>query len=183
MTPADAGLVQRTLEGDLEGFGELHRRYFEPLTRAVTRILRDRNRAEDVAQEAYRLAFESLPRLGEPERFFPWIRRIAVNRAVEEVRRSGRRERLRERWAPRHEPTTEPTSALDRLVDGEEAERVRELLEKLPERQRAAVVLRFFEGLSFAEAAEVLGCREVTVRSNVFRGLRRLGASLSEEER
>lgn len=178
----DAELVNRTLNGDLEGFGELHSRYFERLTLTVTRIVRDRAKAEDVAQEAYHMALESLPRLGDPSRFFPWLRRIAVNRAVDETRRWGRKDRLHTAWAQHQEPGESLPTALDHLVDDERAKAVREAVELLPEKQRAAVVLRFYQGLSVRDAAEVMDCREVSVRSNVFRGLQKLGALLGARD-
>lgn len=178
----DAELVTRTLDGDLEGFGELHNRYFERLTWTVTRVLGDRGKAEDIAQEAYQMALESLPRLADPNRFFPWLRRIAVNRAVDETRRWGRKDRLHTAWADHREPETSLPTALDHLVDDERAKAVREAVQQLPERQRAAVVLRFFQGLSVRDAAQVMDCREVSVRSNVFRGLQKLGALLGAQE-
>ena len=173
---ADSDLVNRTLKGDLDGFGELHDRYFHRIASTVTRIVGDRFRAEDVAQEAYHKALESLSRLEDPDLFFPWIRRIAVNKAVEETRRWGRRDRLHTAWETYRKQRDTTSSALDHLVDGVRATEVREAVERLPEKQRAAIVLRFFQGLSIAETAEALGCQEVTVRSNVFRGLRKLGS-------
>ncbi len=180
----DSELVSRTLNGDLDGFGELHHRYFERLTLTVVRIVGDRVKAEDVAQEAYHMALESLPKLGDPDRFFPWLRRIAVNRAVDETRRWGRRDRLNTAWALHRESEAPSPTALDHLVDDERAQSVRKAVEQLPEKQRAAVVLRFFQGLSVKDAAEIMDCREVSVRSNVFRGLQKLGAMLgaSDEE-
>ena len=178
--PADAQLVNRTLAGDLESFGELHHRYFERLTRTVVTILRDRVRAEDVAQEAYQSALESLPRLADPNRFFPWLRRIAVNRAVEETRRAGRRDRLHSAWSFHRDPAAAIPSKLDRLLEDERADVLRQAVQQLPEKQRAAVVLRFFQGLSVRETAAALDCREVTVRTNVFRALQRLGSMLTD---
>ena len=60
---------------------------------------------------------------------------------------------------------------------------MRAALDRLPERQRAAVVLRFFDGLPMREIAEILGCEPVTARTQVFRGLQRLGALMREEDR
>ncbi len=83
MALPDARLVERTLEGDLEGFGELHRRYFERVVRIVSGIVGERAEAEDTAQTAYLTALKVLPSLGNPDRFYPWLCRIAVNRAIE----------------------------------------------------------------------------------------------------
>jgi RNA polymerase sigma-70 factor (ECF subfamily) len=184
MTVADSVLVQRALSGDLEGFGELHRRYYKKVVNVVFGIMRERARAEDMVQDAYVSALKDLPRLNDPNRFYPWLCRIAVNRAIEEKRKSSRRARWvgdsteggkdESSW-----PSRDP-SVLDELVEGERAERVQAALNHLPDGQRAAVVLRYFDGLAMRNIAVILGCEEVTARSQVFRGLRRLGAVLRQ---
>ena len=185
VTTADATLVQQTLSGDLESFGILHQRYFERVVRVLLRVLRDRDRAEDTAQSAYASALASLPRLTRPQGFYPWLCRIAVNQAIEDSRKRSGRARLRDQWLP---PTDQEAaeaapngeSALQRLIEGERAARVRQAIDQLPERQRAALVMRFFDDMSMRTIGEVLGCNEATVRSHVFRGLRRLGTLLEE---
>jgi RNA polymerase sigma factor (sigma-70 family) len=184
MAVADSDLVHRTLSGDLEGFGELHRRYYKKVVNVVFGIMRERGQAEDMVQDAYVSALKDLHRLNDPNRFYPWLCRIAVNRAIEEKRKTTRRAR----WvgdsseAGKDEASWKSTdpSVLDELVEGERAETVRAALHHLPDGQRAAVVLRFFDGLPMKNIAGVLGCGEVTARSQVFRGLRRLGAVLRE---
>jgi RNA polymerase sigma-70 factor, ECF subfamily len=171
----DAVLVERTLSGDLSGFGELHRRYYQRVVRVVASFLRDHSQAEDLVQDAYLSALRDLAQLREPSRFYPWICRIAVNRAIDARRRSCRREKL----DPRIEPSPSPFAAAeDGLLGRERAGALRVALEKLPERQRAAVVLRFFDELPMSSVAQVLGCEEATARSQVFRGLRKLGVFL-----
>jgi len=96
----DGRCVEQVLAGDLEGYGELHRRYFEPTVRLVAGILNgDRAVAEDTVQEAFLSALEALPRLSDGDRFFPWLKRIAVNRAIEVRRHRQRKERLHRSWS------------------------------------------------------------------------------------
>ena len=181
---SDEGLVRRTLGGDPDGFGELHRRYYARVVGVVTGILKDRARAEAEVQEAYLTALESLPCLADRERFYPWLRRIAVNRAIEAMRRTRRRERIRaEHPGGGAFEWQVPGDALEAIIRVEAGRRVRAALDRLPERQRAAVVLRFFDGLSMREIAEILGCEPVTARTQVFRGLQRLGTLVREEDR
>lgn len=182
MAVADATLVQKTLAGDIDGFGELHRRYYQKVVNVVFGIVKDRVQAEDMAQDAYMSALKELPRLVDPDRFYPWLCRIAVNRAIEDVRKRVRRSRYSANWSEKVEQraaSSEP-SALDELVKGERAESVKAALHHLPEGQRAAVVLRYFDGLPMKSIAEVLDCGEVTARTQVFRGLRRLGVLLKQ---
>lgn len=175
MENADAALVERTLSGDLEGFGELHRRYYPRVVSLVSAILRDRTRAEDLVQDAYVSALRDLPQLKDHDRFYPWIRRIAVNRALDEKRRWARRSELE---LPENLLDVRNAAGDERLLRDERRETVRLALEKLPEGQRAAVILRFFDELPMRTVAEALGCEEVTARTQVFRGLRRLGIFL-----
>lgn len=184
MVQPDEHLVERTLAGDLEGFGELHRRYFERMVGVVSGILPDRLQAEDTVQSAYMSALKALPNLADRDRFYPWLRRIAVNRAIEEKRRSARQSRLHANWmesevAPVTGLKTIP-EVLEKLNQEERAERVHASLDLLPEGMRAAIVLRFFDNLSMREIAEVLGCEEVTARTQVFRGLQKLGRALRD---
>jgi RNA polymerase sigma-70 factor (ECF subfamily) len=174
MEIADAALVERTLSGDLEGFGELHRRYYGKVVSLVSGILRDRARAEDLVQDAYVSALRDLAQLKERDHFYPWLRRIAVNRALDEKRRWSRHE---ERELPKTLYDDSPPEE-ERLLRNEFREAVRLALDKLPEGQRAAVILRFFDELPMRTVAAALGCEEVTARTQVFRGLRRLGIFL-----
>ena len=182
MAVADATLVQKTLAGDLEGFGELHRRYYQKVVHVVFGIVKDRGKAEDMAQDAYMSALKELPRLIDPNRFYPWLCRIAVNRAIEDVRKRVRRSRYSTDWSEKVEQraASSDPSVLDELVKGERAESVKAALHHLPEGQRAAVVLRYFDGLPMKSIAEILDCGEVTARTQVFRGLRRLGVLLKQ---
>ncbi len=181
----DRRLVERTLEGDLEGYGELHRRYWGPTVGLVTGIVGgDRTAAEDIVQEAFISALEALPRLTDGDRFFPWLRRIAVNRAIESRRRRERKGRLHRSWTDTVTGSqTEAAPVLDRLDAEQRTDDLRGALERLPEGQRAAVVLRYLDGLPLKQVAEVLGCEEVTARTQVFRGLRKLGAWLEKDDR
>lgn len=186
MALPDSQLVERTLGGDLEGFGELHRRYFERVVKVVAGIAGGRAQAEDTVQNAYMAALEALPSLADPDRFYSWLCRIAVNRAIEEKRKQKRRQRIHADWA---DSETGPASdkgaggdVLTVLTSRERSTRVKEALQQLPEGMRAAVVLRFFDGLSMREVAGVLGCEEVTARTQVFRGLQKLGRDLRDIE-
>lgn len=185
MAPADATLIELTLAGDLSGFGELHRRYYERVVRLVSGIVRDRVQAEDTVQDAYMSALKALPRLGDHDRFYPWLCRIAVNRAIEERRKHASRNRLHDAWTESEVAGRSEDAAPDRIVlqgleQRQRARAVRDALDHLPDGQRAAVVLRFFDRMSMRDIAEVLGCEEVTARTQVFRGLQKMGKMLRD---
>ena len=142
----------------------------------ATAVTGDREAARDAVQDALVAVYLRWRRLiagGEPDAY---ARRIIVNRHISWWRRLGRRERLTA-FEVDHGQAAE--AAQDGLAD---ADLARRLLAELPARQRAAVALRFYEDLSFAEIAMILDCTESTARSYVHRALERLRAQMSETE-
>ena len=132
-----------------------------------------------MVQDAYVAALKELPRLREPERFYPWLCRIAVNRAIEDRRKVSRRARIdQQQWQEQRPIDIAPAEAETSLLRAESAEAVKTALERLPEGQRAAVTMRFFDELPMRVIAKTLGCNEVTARTQVFRGIRKLGVFL-----
>ena len=142
----------------------------------ATAVTGDREAARDAVQDALVAVYLRWHRLiagGEPDAY---ARRIIVNRHISWWRRLGRRERLTA-FEVDSGGVAEP--AQDGLADTDLARR---LLAGLPARQRAAVALRFYDDLAFAEIAAVLDCTESTARSYVHRALQRLRTELRETE-
>jgi RNA polymerase sigma-70 factor (sigma-E family) len=141
------------------------------LLRFAHLICGDPHQAEDLVQEALEkagLRWRSILRPGNPEAY---VRRSIVNAHLNLVRR-----RSRERLVAQ---APEPTGY---LVPAERDEQLWRVLADLPPRQRAVLVLRFYEDLTEAEAARVLGCSVGTVKSNGFRALAKLRALLPAQE-
>ncbi len=130
----------------------------------------DRALAEDLVQEAFARLVGRLRHLREPHAFGAYLRRTIVNLATSHFRRRRVERAYLERVARRREVETTPNSELD--------ERMYEALLGLPKRQRAAIVLRFYEDLSDVQAAEILRCSAGTVRSLVSRGMKTLRSEL-----
>jgi RNA polymerase sigma-70 factor (ECF subfamily) len=168
--PASAELVRRAQAGDAAAFEALVELHERRVLRTALRILGRMDLAEDAAQETLVRLYRSIQRIDPARDLAPWLYRVVVNVSRDVGRRSG---------AGRFVP-------LDALEEGEgpemrvsadeitrpleaEAERrlVRAALATLPEKERAAVVLRDIEGLSTREVAEVLGSSEGTVRSQI----------------
>lgn len=141
----------------------------------ATAVTGDREAARDAVQDALVAVYLRWRRLiagGEPDAY---ARRIIVNRHISWWRRLGRRERLTA-FDEQSGSVSEPTE--DRLADADVARR---LLAGLPAKQRAAVALRFYDDLAFAEIGLILDCPESTARSYVHRALERLRAQLKED--
>lgn len=168
----DDRLVERTRAGDVAARDLLVSRHLDDVYAVTFRILRERDLAQDAAQDAFVNALGALPRFRGESSFRTWLLRIAVNSA-----RSMARRRLRRREvaiAAADDVPGEWENPAARAVVASEAERVRAALERLPEKQRLSVTLRTEQGLSHAEIAELIGSTEGAVRVNYHLGIKRL---------
>ncbi len=178
---SDREILEAVRAGDEVAFGELIERKTGPLVATVRRLVGDREEARDLVQITFLRVWQKRRRFDA--RYSPntWIYRIATNLAIDFLR--GRSSRRR---------TAEPVRHHLRRVAGEGAPRTsapaerrevagifRELAETLPEKQRAAFLLREVEGRPSIEVAEILGCRESTVRNHLFHARRTLRRELA----
>ncbi len=184
-TPADGDLVARAKGGDLEAFEALVRRHRDGAWRVARQIVRNRDDALDVAQEAFIRAYRALPGFKERASFRTWLYRIVVNLSLDHLgrQRGGeidlgpeRLERVSVDRADR-EPSEDPSRAMER---DEARARVHAALARLPEHHRTVLVLRELEGLSYEEIARTVGCSLGTVMSRLHYGRRSLRAALED---
>lgn len=175
-TDADRPLVERWRSGDREAFTELAVRYQRPIYNAAYWILRRPEDASDVAQTVFLKVAERQESYDPNQRFFSWIYRIAVNEAVDVLRRHGHEEALPEE-VDLEDGGKNPES---RASDGQLAVQVRRALMRLPVNDRAVLVLRHFSELSYAEIADALDVDETTVKSRLFEARQRMRALLPD---
>lgn len=169
---------QVKLHDDHRAFAQLVERWEEPIRRLCARMVGDLHRADDLKQEAFSRLFEKR-KLYEPTgRFSTYLWRIALNVCHDELRRRNRRQE----FLPDHE---EGESVIDTFADAdpspdsktatrEEAEIVRQALQRIPDIYRTVLVLRHYEGMKIAKIAEVLEIPIGTVSSRLVEGLSRL---------
>jgi|GEM_PF-1863941 len=169
----DAELIPGLIARDEAAVADLLDRYWERAYRVVFQLTRDPGAAEDVAQETFVQVLQRVDSLRDPERFRGWFFGILRNTAKTRRRGETRRAKREQRAAQR-----ELTRDRD-LSEGETHALVREHLAALPFAFRAALSLRFLEGLSLAEVARAMDCPEGTVSSRIRRGLARLEESLA----
>lgn len=169
--PLAARLVARARAGDTGAFEELVRRHERPVYRLARSLLARSGDAEDAAQEAFLRLYRALRRLDPARPVAPYLYRLTVNvcRDLERRRRRDRGTVALEDLAPAREPADRRPDPSAAAVLAEERRIVTAALRSLPPRQRAALVLRDVQGLSTREVAEVLGSREVTVRTQICR--------------
>ena len=176
---SDAVLVARMAGGDATAFGELVARHIGGMLGVARRMLRDDAEAEDVTQEA----MLRLWRLGDGLTLGaggvrPWLRRVVSNLCIDRIRAGKSLDVTDE--VP-EVPT--PPSQLHDLEHGEMAGRVDAALKALPERQRLALTLFHFEGMSQVEVAATMGISDEAVESLLARARRALKSSLADEWR
>ncbi|WP_328990909.1 SigE family RNA polymerase sigma factor [Kribbella sp. NBC_01245] len=135
----------------------------------------DANLAEDAVQDALTTACAKWKKVSAADDPAAYVRRMIVNAHISWWRKFRRRE------VPEAEPAGTAAMTGDGAGDRAEADAVWALCATLPPRQRAAVVLRFYEELSYAEIAVLLNCAEATARSSVHRALASLKTTLSKE--
>ena len=150
--------------------GDLYVRHAPEGIRLAFLLTGDRALAEDLVQEAFARLVGRLRHLREADAFGAYLRRTIVNLVTSHFRRRRVERVYLESVARRPEVETNPNWELD--------ERMHEALLDLPKRQRAAIVLRFYEDLSDVQTAEIIRCSTGTVRSLVSRGMRTLRSKL-----
>jgi RNA polymerase sigma-70 factor (ECF subfamily) len=159
-----AGLLDRAKTGDLDAFDQLMRANEKQVLGTALRMLGNLADAQDAAQEAFLRLYKSLNRLPDVQGIKPWLYRVTVN-----VCNDMHRARRRRGWEPLSGPepaSSQPDPELA-WAHQERGRLVEMALKTLPEKERAAVVLRDMQGLSTREVAGILGSSEVTVRSQI----------------
>lgn len=176
MERTENSLVEAARRGDAEAFRELVESYSAKLFRIAYRITGDEASAEDAVQETFLRAYRSLGRFDSRSQFGTWLHRIAVNTAVEIVRKQQRhRSRHEEMPAPGDVPLPSSEPGPERLTLGLEVERaVRSALAGLSPMERTAFILRHFEGRSIAEICDHLGLGVSAGKQAVFRAVKKL---------
>lgn len=130
--------------------------------------------AEELTQETFIRAHEQLAGYRAEARFSSWLYRIAVNHCLNWRKRAQRREQVHNEWQTQRPELSSPDGAL--------AQKVQDALMKLSPKQRTAVALTIYDGLSHAEAARVLGCSETTVSWRLFAARSKLKRLLKNPE-
>lgn len=171
--------VAQALDGDNKAFGKLVERYQKKVYGLAFGILRSREDAWDVAQEAFVKAYKNLGSYEGSAAFYTWLYRIAYNLSLDTLRSKARRDTVElddETREAAGDELARPEHPSDTLARRELAEVVTQAMSKLTEKHRAIIVLREIEGLSYEEMADVLQISKGTVMSRLFHARRNLAA-------
>ena len=179
-TEPDARLVRRARRGDLDAFNALVSRWEKRLYNYLLRLLRNREDALDICQEAFFKAYRNLSALEDAEKFPQWLFRIAHNLAFSQFRQNepvrnadSWPEDDREGALARNDTVAGPGGGAS-LFAVEIEFTVARALETLPAEQREAIVLKVYYGFQFTEIAEIMSCPLSTAKSRIYAGLAQL---------
>lgn len=177
----DDVLVQEARRGEAEAFTELVRRHRDKVYRMIHAMTRNASDTDDLAQEVFLAAYRALPSFNRNSQFSTWLFRISVNTTLSFLKKRGRekgRTEFREDLVDAERTAGVPDSPEDRSVHRELSVRLYEAVEALPQPFRTSFLLVADQGLSHAEAAEVLGCSENTVSWRLHKARKLLRALL-----
>jgi RNA polymerase sigma-70 factor (ECF subfamily) len=177
----DQDLVRRCQSGDETAFEELVRKYQQTLFNVIYHNIGRRGEIEDIAQKILSKVYFSLPQFDNSRPFFPWVYRIAVNQCYDEMRRA-----RRHRYITFSDLNLQEAENIENLLKHEEVpetavedrkelyDLLYKMLDRLPEKQRRALVLRDLEDVPYDQMAELMHCTEQAARLKVFRARTRL---------
>jgi RNA polymerase sigma-70 factor (ECF subfamily) len=182
----DHRLIAECLQGRTAAFGELVCRYQDRLYNTVYRLLDHAQDAQDVVQEAFLNAYQSLDTFKGDSQFYTWLYRIAFNTAVSLKRKQRVTLSMRAAGAESGEVEprdasefSQPEAALERL---EEGHRIQRALNRLSAEHRAVLIMKDMEGQKYETMAEILQVPIGTIRSRLHRARLELRDLLSQEE-
>ena len=171
--------IEQALTGDQRAFGQLVEAYERPVYNLTYRMLGDAAEAEDAAQETFLRAYSKLATYQPGRKFVNWLLSIASHHCIDILRRKGRAPQLSldgplpPQWLASDAP--QPDQVAHKK---QQRERVREVLDVLPPVYRAAVVLRYWYGLSYREIATTMDTTESAIKSRLHRARRMMAEEL-----
>jgi RNA polymerase sigma-70 factor (ECF subfamily) len=162
--PDELNRIQNSLAGDTEAYAALVKQYQKMVHALAFRMTGSLNDAEDLTQETFLRAYQQLDSFRGEAKFSTWLCQIAVNLSLNWRAREKRRGDIHSKWAGNL--IVEDTGSSE--FPDELSRRVQSALNRLPAKQRAAMVLTIYENRSHAEAAKLLNCTEATISWRVF---------------
>jgi RNA polymerase sigma-70 factor, ECF subfamily len=172
---SDIELMLRAKSGDDGAFSELMRRHYKGVVNYIYRYTNLKENSEDLAQEVFLRIYRSRKHYRPEAKFSTWLYKIATNVSLTHVKKKNNNLSLDEISDSAGEIGDDELEIADDLIYRKEIKEVIfEAMESLPEREKAAIMLCKYEGLSYEETAEVLECTVGAVKAYVHRGRMKL---------
>ncbi|TSA16784.1 RNA polymerase sigma factor [bacterium] len=170
---SDFELLELFQSGDESAFNHLVLRYRERVYWVARRFVNDHDGADDVTQDVFCKAYESLPDFRGESSFYTWLYRITVNIALNNVRRKKLREffRIDEIFEVEDRSAVSPDVAVEKK---EERRLIEEAITRLPEKQKSVFVLRYYEELPYEEISTILKTSVGGLKANYFHAVKKI---------
>jgi RNA polymerase sigma-70 factor (ECF subfamily) len=175
----DEKWVQQAQKGSRKAFDKLIKEYTPLIFHLLYDITGSYQDAQDLTQEAFLRAYLKIKDYRGEAKFITWLYRIAYNRGIDFKRKTKKMMTI-------DLTSQQPASVFRHLIDKRnpwytgEGEAIESALQKLTHQQRMSVILNYYHGFRMREIGEILGCSEATVRTHIFRALRRLREELKD---
>jgi RNA polymerase sigma-70 factor (ECF subfamily) len=174
-------MISRCQQGDQEALKEIFDKYHKKVYRIAYGVVRQREEALDVVQEVFIKLFRSIKNFKGRSQFYTYLYRMVMNTAIDHKRKVGKQFMPSLDEEGSIQPSDDAEKGPERLLLQKELEeRVKLAMDKLPPEQKAALIFRDVEGLSYQEMAEAMGCSIGTVMSRLHYGRKRMQESLKD---
>ncbi len=179
----DAELMVRVRDGDEACFGLLLRKHRVPVVRFLYRMVQNQGVAEELSQEVFLRVYKSRESYQPTAKFTTWLFRIATHLALNWLRDGRNRQTQQsldeETEGPSRELPAQGPNVEQEMVNRVRLDEIRQAIEALPAKQRAAVLMHKYEDMEYLQIATALGCSESAVKSLIFRAYESLRGRLA----
>ncbi|MEW6008009.1 MAG: sigma-70 family RNA polymerase sigma factor [bacterium] len=165
----DIELVERYIKGEKGAMEGLIIKYQKQVYSIAFRMLNNIEDAKDMVQETFLRAIKGIKSFNKKASFKTWLYRIAINTSLNHLK-----ERRHKDIGLNEEIAESKNDTLSEIIEDERWKYIKSSLERLPERQRLALILRLYEGLSCKEAAEAMKCSEGALKAHYHQAIRKI---------
>lgn len=186
MKKDDAALVKRAKQGDGKAYDELILLYKDAVYGVIFRMVRNKHEAEDLTQEAFIKAYNSINSFNEEYAFSTWLFKIATNNCIDFFRKrklstQSMDQTIRYKDEAIKQEYADPEQSSDKsLLASEKTKLIHQAIENLPEKYRTAIIMRHTEERSYEEIATMLDLPLGTIKARIFRAREMLKKSLKD---
>ena len=181
MNLEETEMISRCQQGDQEALKEIFDKYHKKVYRIAYGVVRQREEALDIVQAVFIKLFRSIKNFKGRSHFYTYLYRMVMNTAIDHARKTGKQTISSLDQEGSFQPSDDLEKGPERiLLQKELEERVKLAMDKLPAEQRAALIFRDVEGLSYQEMAEAMGCSIGTVMSRLHYGRKRIQELLKD---
>ncbi len=178
--PDELKLIQDFNDGDEQAYNQLVLRYKEKVYWIVRRMIPDHDDADDITQNVFIKAYQSLRSFKGDSSFYTWIYRIAINLSLNEIRRK----KFHKTFSideEIHQISTSDDQPIQILIKEERTRLIKEAIERLPDKQKKVFLLRYYEELPYEVIAKILHTSVGGLKANYFHAVKKIGEYLKNE--